>query len=203
MKADRNAVPPSDDAPRDALQAECARQAREIALLDETVSVFRQGAHALSVENSRLRGELGTMRALAAHARSPGLDTDITETQLPLNARAAAIARAIVVEFLRERVPYGLLDRAKLVVSELIAESLGETATPLDRFVMLRVERSPTVVKLELDDPERGADVVGLQDPGWFGQQVMQAVSEAWGGERAPLGGTRTWARLELAGPSA
>jgi hypothetical protein len=202
MQADRNAVPPSDDAQLDALQAKCARQAREIQMLDETVSVFRQGAHTLSVENSRLRGELSTLRALAAHARSPALDTDVTEAQLPLNTRAAATARAVVVEFLRERVPYGLLDRAKLVVSELIAETLGEGATPTDRFVMLRVERSPTVVKLELDDPERSAGSAGREEPGWFGLQVMQAVSESWGGERAPLGGTRTWARLELAGPA-
>jgi hypothetical protein len=43
--------------------------------------------------------------------------------------------------------------------------------------------------------------VVKLDGDGWFGLLVMQAVSEAWGGERDPEGGTRTWAQLQLSGP--
>jgi hypothetical protein len=184
----------------DALGATCRRQAREIQTLGETVSVFRKGAHSLSVENARLRGEVGTMRALAAHARTPALDTDVTEARLPLNARAPGTARAIVVEFLRDRVPHALLDRAKLIVSELVTAGVNEREAPADRFAVLRIESSPTTVRLELDDPERSGAVVNVDD-GWFGFQVLKAVSEAWGGERDPDGGTRTWAQLQLGGP--
>jgi hypothetical protein len=198
MQANRHSFNPQDDA----LEATCRRQAHEIQTLGETVSVFRKGAHSLSVENARLRGEVGTMRALAAHARTPGLDTDMTEARLPLNVRAPATARAIVVEFLRDRVPHGLLDRAKLIVSELIAEGVNEGESPADRFVVLRIESSPTTVRLELDDPERVGAVVKVEAQGWFGLQVMQAVSEAWGGERDATGGTRTWAQLRLSDPA-
>jgi hypothetical protein len=201
MEADRNSAPQSS-AQVGALEDTCRRQARQIQILGETVSVFRKGAHSLSVENARLRGQVGTMRALTAHARTPALDTDVTEARLPLNARAAATARAIVVEFLRDRVPHGLLDRAKLIVSELIADGVNEGVAPTDRFVVLRIESSPTSVRLELDDPERAGAVVKVDAPGSFGRQVMQAISEAWGGERDPNGGTRTWAQLQLSGPT-
>jgi hypothetical protein len=185
----------------DALEATCRRQAREIQTLSDTVSVFRKGAHSLSVENARLRGQVGTMRALAAHARTPALDTDMTEARLPLNARAPGTARAIVVEFLRDRVPHRLLDRAKLIVSELVTASVNEREAPAARFGVLRIESSPTTVRLELDDPERAGAAVKIDDDGWFGLQVLQAVSEAWGSERDPEGGTRTWAELQLGGP--
>ncbi len=125
----------------------------------------------------------------------------MTEARLPLNVRAPATARAIVVEFLRDRVPHGLLGRAKLIASELLTDSVNEREAPADRFVVLRIESSPTSVRLELDDPERAAPAVKVEQQGWFGLQVMQAVSEAWGGERDPEGGTRTWAQLQLSGP--
>jgi hypothetical protein len=197
MQADRDSI----NSQVGFLEATCRRQAHEIQTLGETVSVFRKGAHSLSVENARLRGEVGTMRALAGHARTPALDTDVTEARLPLDVRAAATARAIVVEFLRDRVPHGVLDRAKLIVSELIADGVNEGVAPSDRFVVLRIESSPTTVRLELDDPERAGAVVKVDEQGWLGLQVMQAISEAWGRERGPDGGTRTWAQLQLSGP--
>lgn len=197
MQADRHGI----DSHVDALEATCRRQAQEIQTLAETASVFRKGAHSLSVENARLRGQVGSMRALAAHARTPALDTDVTEARLLLDVRSPGTARAIVIEFLRDRVPHGLLDRAKLIVSELVTASVNQRDAPADRFVVLRIESSPTTVRLELDDPERAGAVVKLDGEGWFGLQVMQALSEAWGGERDPEGGTRTWAQLQLSGP--
>jgi hypothetical protein len=194
MQADRDSAPQSTDA----LEATCRRQAHELQTLGETVSVFRKGAHALSVENARLRSEIATMRALAAHARAPTLDTDVTEARLPLDVQAPAAARAIVAEFLRDRVPHGLLDRARLIVSELIADAVREADVPTDRFVVLRIESSPTTVRLELNDPERAAIAVKLEDRSSIALQVMQAASEAWGGEQHPAGGTRTWAQLRL-----
>jgi hypothetical protein len=197
MQANRQTI----ESQIDALEATCRRQAQELRTLDETVSVFRKGAHSLSVENGRLRGEVGSMRALAAHARTPALDTDVTEARLPLSVHTPATARAIVAEFLRDRVPHGLLDRAKLIVSELIADGVSEEGAPADRYVVLRIESSPTTVRLELEDPERTGTAVKVHEPGWFGLQVTQAVSEAWGGERDATGGTRTWAQLRLGGP--
>jgi hypothetical protein len=163
----------------------CKRQALEIQTLDETVSVFRKGAHALSVENARLRSEVSTLRALAQHARLPALDPERIEARLPLDARTPAAARALVAELLRERMPHDLLERARQIVSELLARSLtdnGET----DRFVVLRIESSPGTVRLEVDDPGRTG-----------------VTGDAWGGERVPTGGTRSWAQLALGAPSA
>jgi hypothetical protein len=200
MQADRRH---GIDSQLDALEATCRRQAHEIQTLGETVSIFRKGAHSLSVENARLRGEVGTMRALAAHARTPALDADVTEARLPLTVHTPATARAIVAEFLRDRVPHGLLDRAKLIVSELISDGVAERGAPTNRYVVLRVESSPTMVRLELDDPERARPVVNVHERAPVGLQVMQAVSEAWGGERDPDGGTRTWAQLKLSAPAA
>jgi hypothetical protein len=199
MQADRQTIKSQVDA----LEATCRRQAHEIQTLGDTVSVFRKGAHSLSIENARLRGQVESMRALAAHARTPALDTDVTEARLLLNVRSPGTARAIVNEFLRDRVPHGLLDRAKLIVSELVTASVNEREAPADRFAVLRIESSPTTVRVELDDPKRAGAVIKVDDDGWFGFQVLQAVSEAWGGERDPDGGTRTWAQLQLSGPLA
>jgi hypothetical protein len=194
MEANRQGIEPQVDA----LKATCRRQAHEIQTLRETVSVFRKGAHTLGVENARLRGEVGSLQALAAHARAPGLDTDVTEAQLLLNAHTPGTARAVAVEFLRDRVPHGLLSRAKLIVSELISDGVGEGDAASERYVVLRIESSPTTVRFELDDPDRGEALIKVDEPGVFGLQVMQAVSEAWGGERDGTGGTRTWAQLRL-----
>ncbi len=68
MQADRQSI----DSQVDALEATCRRQAREIQTLGETVSVFRKGAHSLSVENARLRGEVGMMRAPRGARARPG-----------------------------------------------------------------------------------------------------------------------------------
>jgi serine/threonine-protein kinase RsbW len=97
-----------------------------------------------------------------------------------------------------------VLDRARLLVSELATNSvLHSGAIPGDDLV-LRVQPSKTTVRLEVEDSGRG-DVVVARPPdlnggGGFGLNLVHTLSERWGVEYAVAGGTSVWARLSLTG---
>src|SRR4051794_24662938 len=124
------------------------------------------------------------------------------EVALPLDAAAAAAART-VVQGLGGRLPPSLLEDARLVVSELVTNSVRHSGAPAPAVVVLRVELTPGMVRVEVDDP--GCDgVVAPRAPdfvngGGFGLNLVRALSERWGLERIAAGGTRVWAQLALA----
>jgi anti-sigma regulatory factor (Ser/Thr protein kinase) len=95
-----------------------------------------------------------------------------------------------------------VLDRARLLISELATNSVRHSgAIPGDDLV-LRVQPSKTTVRLEVEDSGRG-DVVVARPPdlnggGGFGLNLVHTLSERWGVEYAVAGGTRVWARLSL-----
>ena len=66
----------------------------------------------------------------------------------------------------------------------------------------MRVALTRASVCIELEDPGHDGVIAPRRpDPingDGFGMQLVQALSERWGLERAPEGGTRVWARLAL-----
>jgi anti-sigma regulatory factor (Ser/Thr protein kinase) len=119
---------------------------------------------------------------------------------LPLDARAPSAAR-IVVGRLRGRVSALVLEDARLVVSELVTNSVRHSRASAGAVVAVRVELTETMVRLEVEDPGRGG-LIAPRDPdlgGGFGLNLVQGLSERWGLERVAAGGTRVWARLARA----
>ena len=117
----------------------------------------------------------------------------------PLDTRAPGAAR-IVVDGLCGRVPPSVLDCARLLVSELVADSVVHCDASAGEVVVVRVEIAGTLVRLEVWDPA-AADLPipqtpDRQDAGGFGLNIVQTLSERWGVERVVAGGTRVWAQL-------
>ena len=97
------------------------------------------------------------------------------------------------------------LDDALLVVSELVTNGVCHSGAS-DGAIVVRVELTDTMVRLEVEDPGRdGAIAPRAPDlgGGGFGLNLVQALCERWGLERAAAGGTRVWAQLARAGAPA
>ena len=74
MHADRGSRETTVDAGRppselEMLHARCWRQANEISALGDTISVLRQGATSLAVQNAELRAVIASLDAPAARLR--------------------------------------------------------------------------------------------------------------------------------------
>jgi anti-sigma regulatory factor (Ser/Thr protein kinase) len=130
--------------------------------------------------------------------------TELLEFGLPLDLQAPAAARAIVTTNLRDRVPARVLEHARLLISELVTNSVRHSgATGGDARLVLRVELSPGALRVGVEDPGRGG-VIAPRPPdrngggGGFGLNLVHTLSERWGVERAVAGGTRVWAQLPL-----
>jgi anti-sigma regulatory factor (Ser/Thr protein kinase) len=186
------------------LQAAYRRQARVIDTLTAAVTRLRSGATALKADNIDLRGELDRLRD--AH-RVWGMDpaselAELAELRLGLDVHAPAVARAVLVSTLRERVPASVLDDAQLVVSELITNSVLHSGTSPETALLIRVGLSSTSLLLEVEDHGRGATIAlhppDLERGGGFGLNIVDTLSEDWGVERTAAG-TRVWAQLALA----
>jgi anti-sigma regulatory factor (Ser/Thr protein kinase) len=181
----------------DGLRLACRRQARVIELLSAVASNLRSGAAELRAENAELR---------SAHERMGRQDGDgaarggeALQVRLPLDGRAPGAAR-IVVGRLRGRVPALVLEDALLVVSELVTNSVCHSGAS-DGAIVVRVELTGTMVRLEAEDPGRGG-VIAPRAPdlsGGFGLNLVQGLCERWGLERVATGGTRVWAQLARA----
>jgi hypothetical protein len=176
-----------------ALQEVCERQAGEIRALNESLEVFRRGAHQLGVCNAALRADVALVRALL-HARCPMPDAQRWERHLPVGDELTA-SRSAVADRLGDRVPHGVLGRAQSIVAAALADrpSGAGDAPP----VLLRIESSATTVRVELDDPCRPA----AGGDGERGLSVLAQLSHRWGGERLDGGGMRIWAQLSLLDP--
>jgi anti-sigma regulatory factor (Ser/Thr protein kinase) len=174
------------------LQATCHRQTLVIDKLSDAISALRSDISILESENSDLR-EFNARLPVAG----PGLSTEMTEACLPLDVQAPAAARAVVGEFLRERVGSRALETAQLIMSELVSNSLRHNAAPRGQAVVVRVALERGTWRLEVEDPGGGG--VLAPDPeraaaGRVGMNLVQSLSECWGVEHATERGTRAWA---------
>jgi len=141
-----------------------------------------------------VRSELDGLRARATGRLHAGA------VRLPCDVHAPGAARLVVAQRLRDRVAAGVLDNAQLVVSELVTNSVRHSGARVTDAVVLRVEFTRTVVRVEVEDCGR-AGVIAPRRPdfesgGGFGLQLVQALSERWGLERVAQGGIRVWAQL-------
>jgi serine/threonine-protein kinase RsbW len=185
----------------DRLRVTCRRQARTIDVLGEAIAVLRSGAGALKAENADLRAAALRTRDHAG-IRAPAQDTELTEVRLKLDAKAPATARAIVASRLRDRWPAPVSDRAQLLTSELVTNSVRHSHAPAEASVVFRLDLSQGAIRLEVEDPGRRGAVAprapDLNGGGGFGLSLVQQLSERWGVERVAAGGTRVWAQIAL-----
>jgi serine/threonine-protein kinase RsbW len=155
----------------------------------------RRAESAMRAAGGRI-GSHARGRAVARAGRDAG---DTLEVSLPLDGRGPRAART-VVEGLRGRIAPAVVDDAQLVVSELVTNAVRHSGVSDGGVVVLCVELTGTMVRLEVRDP--GCEGViaprapDLQVGGGFGLHVVRALSERWGLEQVAAGGTRVWAHL-------
>jgi anti-sigma regulatory factor (Ser/Thr protein kinase) len=191
-----------------ALRATCRRQAGVIETLTRVVGNLRRGVSALKAENAELRAERGRLddpgcgpRGVAASEPS-----EWVEARVPLDVCAAAAARDIVEQLLAERVASSVLERLKLVVSELVTNSVRHGDVSAGGHAALRVGVVDGGIWLEVEAPGRDGVVAqraaNARTGDGFGLRIVQALSERWGSERSTKGGTRVWAQLSATAAS-
>jgi anti-sigma regulatory factor (Ser/Thr protein kinase) len=159
--------------------------------------------HELRVRAAALHAASAELRDRAAALRAPvptGARAGARNARaLALDEHAPADARRMVTVFLNDQVPACVLDNARLVVSELVSNSVRHSGVS-DGVVVVDVQLTAGMVRLEVADPGR-AGVIGPRSPdhaggGGFGLQLVASLSERWGLERVAAGGTRIWAQL-------
>jgi anti-sigma regulatory factor (Ser/Thr protein kinase) len=190
----------------DGLRAECRRQAKAIGALSDAVGSLRRGAQALKAENAELRADsdrVRRQRRAGARANGHGVAGEQVEARLALDVQAPGAARVVVADCLGDRVAASVFRDAQLLVSELVTNSVRHSGVPAGSEVIVSVDLTPGMVRLDVEDPGH-AGTVALRAPeagsgGGYGLNLVQALSERWGMERVAEGGTRVWAQLALA----
>ena len=188
------------------LRATCRQQALVINTLGQAVSAFHSGAAALKAENADLRAANDRLRG-PRHASS-GADgrlrgEELAEAGLVGNPQAPGAARRVIAGWLRDRVSRPVLNDAQLVISELVTNSVRHCQASPEAVIVVRAQVTRSAVRLEVQDAGEHQQIVArppdLQAATGFGLNLVQTLSERWGVERNPHGGTRVWAQLARA----
>jgi hypothetical protein len=159
------------------------RDAHEIEALRDMVGEYRRGAAALASEVTALRAETERLRGVVREGHVLR-GSQLIEVQVDLDEDAQDLVGAVLSAELAD-LDARKLEDVLLVARELTAGSVHRGA-PGGRAI-LRAERSPTSVRLELQE-------LGGAPPARL--NIVERLSERWGTEQASAGPTTVWAQL-------
>jgi anti-sigma regulatory factor (Ser/Thr protein kinase) len=155
--------------------------------LPVALSKLRRGAAALKAENLQLRAEVGQLQHTGV-VPVPEFGR-LAEIAVPASAKAPGAARQVVAHCLSRLVTSAILDGARLLVSELVTNSVRHAELdPIDH-VLVRVYLAAESLRVEIENPG-AAGVVALHRPDLeagrgFGLQLLELVATRWGVRRA------------------
>lgn len=177
------------------------RPESKLARLEAEVLRQRATIDALTSELAGLRAEKLELVAKLYETRSPAADgsMDPVELVVPVGPHAPAEARSAVTRWLSGRVGEALLDNARLLVSELVTNSVQHGQLAADAPVRISLHLSGGVLRLEVRDPGQVGSV-GPRDTepgGGYGFHLVNLLAARWGIDRAA--GTRVWVELATA----
>jgi serine/threonine-protein kinase RsbW len=184
------------------LRAACRRQSEAIDGLGRRCVTLRRDAMTLAAENSALRAAL---ERLEGNGRAPGAlsprrhpGPEAGEILLPAEPRAAGAARMVITHWLRGQCPERVVADARLVISELVTNSVRHAGMGPDDAIRLRIELTHGGVRVQVEDPG-GEGVVAPRRPdlnggGGMGLNIVVALATRWGVVRDRT--TRVWAEL-------
>src|SRR4051794_37155499 len=187
----------------DELRATCRRQAHVIDTLSDALGSLRRGAQALKADNADLRAETARARRRqrsAARANGRVDDGEHIEVRLALDVHAPAAARGAVPASLGAGAAPAVLHDAQLLVTELVTNSVRHSGMPATADVIVGVETTPAIVRLQVEDLGRGGAIAprppDAETGGGFGLNIVRALCDRWGIEHATQEGTQVWAQL-------
>ena len=121
---------------------------------------------------------------------------------LPANAASATTARTEVTRRLASRITSGALEDVRLLLTELITNSLRHADMKPDDEIAVKAELVDGTVRIEVSDPGRDGPVE-VRRPGarggGYGLFLVDRLTNRWGVDRHD--GTTVWAELS-AGPA-
>lgn len=127
-------------------------------------------------------------------------NSELVVAEIPLDAQAPCVARSVVTQCLADLVPPSVVESARLLVTELVTNSLLHSGASDGAPVFVRVSLWANRCRLEVEDPGRDGVVVqrspDLVGGGGLGLNLVQALSENWGVIRADARSTRVWVQL-------
>ena len=107
------------------------------------------------------------------------------------------MARSEVTRRLSPRVTGGVLEDVRLLLTELITNSLRHAGVRADDEIGVRAQVSGETVRIEVHDPGRDGPVV-MRKPGprggGYGLFLVESLTDEWGVDRRD--GTTVWAEL-------
>jgi serine/threonine-protein kinase RsbW len=129
------------------------------------------------------------------------------EVGVAAGEQAPAMARVGVERWLSGRVSPRLFDDVRLLVSELVTNSVRHAHLTSDATIRVSVAMSDGVLRLEVEDP--GDSAIAAVAPDWeygggFGLYLVELLAERWGSTND--GKTCVWAELAISpatGPAA
>jgi anti-sigma regulatory factor (Ser/Thr protein kinase) len=143
-----------------------------------------------------VNGEASEPRSarVVAAAQSGPLEVGVTAGE-----HAPAMARAAVERWLSGRVSATLFDDVRLLVSELVTNSVRHAHLTRDATIRVSVAISDGVLRLEVEDPGEGTIAAVPPDReygGGFGLHVVDILAQRWGSTND--GKTCVWAELAV-----
>jgi two-component sensor histidine kinase len=114
------------------------------------------------------------------------------------DATAPAMGRRIL-DGLGDRLPVGMLDDARLLLTELITNAIQHGHLEHGDKISVTVRRETAGVVVEVADPGDGISPSDGQPPGsgsGWGLTLLDRLADSWGIEPVADGGTRAWFRL-------
>jgi anti-sigma regulatory factor (Ser/Thr protein kinase) len=97
--------------------------------------------------------------------------------------------------------PGGLVDRARLLASELVTNSVRHAGTGAMAPISVSVDLDPARLRVVVDDAGQGEVRVASEEDrregSGFGLFLVQAMADRWGSYRRP-DGTTVWFELDL-----
>jgi serine/threonine-protein kinase RsbW len=121
------------------------------------------------------------------------------EVEIAAGQHAPAAARSAVERWLSGRVSARLYDDVRLLVSELVTNSVRHARLTRDMTIRISVALVDGAVRIEVEDPGDGAIAAVAPDRehgGGFGLYLVELLAERWGSTND--GATCVWAELSL-----
>jgi anti-sigma regulatory factor (Ser/Thr protein kinase) len=127
------------------------------------------------------------------------METTTVSFWVPGGRGAASVARHSVLSTGAALSPAASGDLA-LLVSELVTNAIQHGGADPSRRIEVRLSAGEQRLRVEVSDP--GADGIGSTDrltsEGGWGLVLVEELSERWGRERTPAGGSLAWFELSL-----
>ena len=133
----------------------------------------------------------------------PAPDGAHIHVRLPVERESVPAAHHSIFPIASSLEP-SVVDDVRLLISELVTNSIRHGALAPDDWIELEVEVGPTTVRVEVVDPGAGFDLPppaspetpdAPESPGW-GLAFLQKVASRWGVEHSDR--TRVWFEMDL-----